>query len=106
MTHFAIVKIAGKQYLVEPKNKIKVDKIETPKVGAGLKFNEVLLVGDEKSIIVGQPFVPKAEVQAEFLGDRRSKKIIVLRYKSKTRARTKKGHRQTYSELLIKDIKF
>ena len=105
MTTFAVVKIAGKQYLAEPGKKIKTDKIKAPRVGAEIKFSEVLLAGDDKKISVGRPLVSGAEVRAEYLGDKRAKKVISLRYKSKTRARTKRGHRQHYSEILIKDIK-
>lgn len=103
---YAVVRIAGKQYFAEPGKKIKIEKIESPKEGSEIKFNDVLLSGDGSKIEVGRPKVAGAEVKAEFLGAKRSKKVIVFRYKSKTRARTKRGHRQHYSEILIRDIKF
>ncbi len=103
---FAIVRIAGKQYLVEPGKKIKTEKIEAPEKGNEIKFGDVLLYSDGSKIEVGRPKVVGAEVKAEFLGVKRAKKVIVFRYKSKTRARTKRGHRQHFSELLIKDINF
>lgn len=102
---YAVVEIAGKQYLVRPRQKIKVDKLKAPEKGSEFKFNKVFLYADESKIEIGQPHVRGAEVQAELLGSKKSKKVIVFHYKAKTRRRTKKGHRQPYSELLIKDIK-
>lgn len=102
---YAVVEIAGKQYLVRPRQKIKVEKIEAPEKGSEIKFNKVLLYGDESKIEVGKPQVNGAEVKVELLGNKRAKKVIVFHYKAKTRRRTKRGHRQSYSEILIKDIK-
>lgn len=105
MSKYAVVKIAGKQYLVRPGTKLKVDKIEPPQKDDTFKFSEVLLYGDEKTIEVGRPFVKDASVSAEFSGTKKAKKVIVFHYGPKTRRRVKKGHRQPYSEILIKEIK-
>ena len=102
---FAIVEIAGKQYLVEPGKKLRTEKIDVPEKGSEIKFDKVLLCGEGDKVSGGQPVVSGAEVKAEILGNKRAKKIIVFRYRPKARVRTKKGHRQHYSELLIKDIK-
>ena len=102
---FAVVEIAGKQYLVKPGQKIKTEKSPAFEKGGEIKLDKVLLCGDGDKISVGRPQVTGAEVGAEILGSKRAKKVIVFHYKQKTRRRTKKGHRQHYSELLIKDIK-
>ncbi len=103
---FAVVEIAGKQYLVKPGQKIRTEKIDLPEKGSEVKFGEVLLSGDGDKISVGRPTVAGAEVKAEILGNKRAEKVIVFHYKQKTRRRVKRGHRQHYSELLIKEIKF
>lgn len=103
---FAVVEVGGKQYVVEPQQKIKVEKLSAFEKGGEIKLEKVLLWGDGDKISVGQPTVAGAEIKAEILGNKRDKKIIVFRYRPKARVRVKRGHRQHFSELLIKDIKF
>ncbi len=67
-------------------------------------MDRVLLVADGEKIIVGKPLVEGAKVLAEALGEKRGDKIIVFKYKPKARYRRKKGHRQFYSKLAIKQI--
>ena len=64
----------------------------------------VLLLGGEKTV-VGTPVVEGASVVAEVLGHGRGKKILVSKFKAKVQYRRKKGHRQPYTELLIKEIR-
>ncbi|MEK7599107.1 MAG: 50S ribosomal protein L21 [Patescibacteria group bacterium] len=102
---YAVVKIGGKQYLVSPGMKLKTEKLKNPSEEGGvLKFDEVLLYADGEKIEVGRPRVSGAAIKAEFLGTKKDKKIIVFHYHSKTRLRKKRGHRQPYSEIIIKDI--
>jgi len=102
---FAVIKTGGKQYLVEPGQKLRVEKLAEPKRGKTINFDEVLLVGDGRSVKVGTPLVSKAKVVAEWLDEGKDKKKLVFRYHSKTRYRKKKGHRQPFTEVLIKEIK-
>ncbi|OGZ30656.1 MAG: 50S ribosomal protein L21 [Candidatus Niyogibacteria bacterium RIFCSPLOWO2_01_FULL_45_48] len=103
---FAVVEIAGKQYVVRPGQKIKTEKSPAFEKGGEIKLDKVLLLGDGDKVSVGQPLLEGAEVKAEILGNKRAKKVIVFRYRPKARVRVKRGHRQHYSELLIKDIKY
>ena len=99
---FAIVKTGGKQYRVEPGLKLRVEKLDAePGATVGLP---VLLLGGEKTV-VGTPVVEGASVVAEVLGHGRGKKILVSKFKAKVQYRRKKGHRQPYTELLIKEIR-
>ena len=99
---FAIVKTGGKQYLVEPGLKLRVEKLDA-EPGATVEL-PVLLLGGEKTV-VGTPVVEGASVVAEVLGHGRGKKILVSKFKAKVQYRRKKGHRQPYTELLIKEIR-
>jgi len=72
--------------------------------GSQVQLDRVLLVSDDDKVMVGQPIVPGASVLAESLGEERGDKIIVFKYKPKVRYRRKKGHRQTYTRLAIKEI--
>ena len=93
----------GKQYLVLPGQKLKIEKLDA-KEGGKIVFDEVLLVSDDKKVEIGAPLVKGAKVEAKVLRQGRAKKIIVFRYHSKTRYRKKKGHRQPFTEVEITKI--
>ena len=47
-----------------------------------------------------------AKVTAEVVAQGRGKKVIVFKYKAKTRYRRKQGHRQNFTELRVTDISY
>jgi len=105
MEQLAIIKTGGKQYLVSPGKKIKIEKIkDIKKEKKEIVFEEVLLAANDKKIEIGTPFVKGAKVIGEILKEGKNKKVIVFKYKAKTRHRTKKGHRQPFFEVEIKKI--
>lgn len=100
---FAIIRTGGKQYRVSPKQVLKIEKL-LDKEGKAIFFKEVLLVSDGKQVDIGMPFVKGARVEGKIRAHGKAKKVIVFRYKSKTRYRKKKGHRQPYTEVEITKI--
>ncbi len=100
---YAIVATGGKQYRVERGQRLEVERL-AGEPGSRIELPEVLLVADGDNVTVGQPTVPNARVVAEVLGQIRSKKIIVFKYKAKVRYRRKNGHRQNLSSLVIREI--
>jgi large subunit ribosomal protein L21 len=103
MPKFAVIKTGGKQYVVTPGTKLKIEKL--PSSEGKIIFNEVLAVGDESSLKTGAPNISGAKVEGEFVREGRNEKVIIQSYHSKTRYRKKKGHRQPFTEVLIKEIK-
>lgn len=99
----AIIKTGGKQYVVSPGQKIKIEKIEK-KEGNEITFREVLLLEKGKKIEIGNPLVKGAKVIGKVISQKKNKKVMILRYKSKTRYRKKKGHRQPFTEVEITKI--
>ena len=99
----AIIKTGGKQYLVSPGNKIKIEKIDK-KAGSEIVFHEVLLLEKNKKTEIGMPFIKGAKVSAKVVTQGKGKKVIVFKYKAKKREKTKKGHRQAYTEVEITKI--
>ena len=99
---YAIIETGGKQYKVSEGDTVKVEKLG---VDADSKyvFDKVLLIGGEETKI-GNPVVEGASVEATVLGDGKSKKVIVYKYKRKTGYHKKNGHRQQYTELKIEKI--
>lgn len=96
---FAIIKTGGKQYKVEVGSLLKVEKLAVEE-GKEVTFEEVLMLGDK----VGSPYVKGAKVTAEVKEHGKGNKVINFKYNKKTYYR-KKGHRQQYTLIEVKDIK-
>lgn len=99
----AVIKTGGKQYIVAPKQKLKIEKLEN-NIGDEVTFDQVLLVEKNKKVEIGVPFVDGVTVNAKVLSQGKGKKVIIFKYIHKTRRKTKKGHRQTYTEVEIEKI--
>ena len=99
----AAIKTGGKQYLVKPGDKIKVEKLGKEE-GQEVTFDEVLLLERNKKLSIGTSFVKGAKVLAKVLGNEKGKKVIAFKYSPKKRYKLKKGHRQNYTLVEIKEI--
>ena len=99
----AVIKTGGKQYIVSPGDKLKVEKLDK-KLGEEFSFSDVLLVEKSKKIEIGSPLVKDVKVEAKVLSHGRGDKIIVFKYKAKKRESRKIGHRQPYTEIEITGI--
>ncbi|BDU51024.1 50S ribosomal protein L21 [Haliovirga abyssi] len=100
---YAIIKTGGKQYKVKEGQKLRVEKLPYD-VDAEVELTDVLLVSNEGDVKVGTPFVEGAKVVASVIEHGKGKKVINFKYKPKTGFHKKKGHRQPYTELEIKNI--
>jgi large subunit ribosomal protein L21 len=99
----AVIKTGGKQYIVAPGQKIKIEKINK-KEGDEITFSEVLLLEKQKRVEIGNPLVKGAKVIGKVLKQGKGKKVIIFKYKPKKRYKVKKGHRQPFTEVEIKTI--
>ncbi|HEX75619.1 MAG TPA: 50S ribosomal protein L21 [Dehalococcoidia bacterium] len=100
---YAIVETGGKQYKVATGQKIDVDRLSVAE-GKDIELSKVLFIADGEDTIIGNPTIDGAKVIATCLDERKGDKIIVFKYKPKARYRRKKGHRQLYTRLEIKEI--
>lgn len=100
---YAIIEIGGKQYKVAPKQTIEVERLDVPE-GDKVELDKVLFIGGDKDTLVGNPIIKGAKVVATSLGEAKGEKVIVFKYKSKVRYRKKRGHRQTYTKILVNEI--
>ena len=102
---FAVINTGGKQYKVAEGDVVKVEKIsDTLKAGDPVVFDQVLLVDDGTTTQIGTPTVAGAKVEGVFKEAGRAKKVIVIKYKQKSRYFKKNGHRQPYSEVEITKV--
>ena len=99
---FAIFVTGGKQYKVAEGDVVFVEKLGIAE-GESVTFDKVLAVGGE-ALSVGTPYVAGATVVATVLKNGKSKKIDVIKYKSKKNEKKKIGHRQDYTKIQIQKI--
>ena len=100
---FAIIRTGGKQHRVEPGQTIEVEKLPVEE-GQTVELTDVLLVSDDNGLRQGRPLVEGAKVVARVVKQARGRKIIVFKYKPKTRYRKKTGHRQWLTRVAIDQI--
>ena len=99
---FAVIETGGKQYKVKAGDKLRVEKLGVDS-GSKFKFDKVLLWVEGGKMEVGTPYLDGKSVEADVIGGEvKDKKKIIFKYHSKTRRRTKKGHRQILTEVVIK----
>ena len=99
---YAVIKTGGKQVKVQKADVVFVEKLEVNE-GDKYTFDEVLMVGGEKTII-GTPTVDGASVTAKVVKNGRGPKIIVFKYRPKKNYKRKQGHRQAYTKLEITNV--
>ncbi len=100
---YAVFKTGGKQYRVKPGDTLDVEKLSAA-VDSIAEFGEVLAISNNGEVTFGSPMIEGARVLARVDSHYKDKKLMVFKYKSKTRYRRKKGHRQIYTRLVIQDI--
>ncbi len=106
---FAVIQTGGKQYKVSAGGLVSVEKIITKdteyKKGDKISFDKVLLVDDGKDTTIGTPYIKGASVAAEIVEIGRSRKVMVVKYKQKSRYLKRNGHRQPFFKVKITSIK-
>ena len=99
----AIVKISGKQFKVAKDTKLFVNRIDA-KEGSKVSFDDVLLIDNGSKVIVGNPIVKDASVEAKVLKHLKDDKVIVFKKKRRKGYRVKNGHRQSLTEIIIEKV--
>jgi large subunit ribosomal protein L21 len=103
---FAVIQTGGKQYKVSKGTTVSIEKIKGEYTkGDKLSFDKVLLVDDGKDTTIGTPYITGAKVDAEIVEIGRARKILVVKYKQKSRYLRRNGHRQPFFKVKITSIK-
>ena len=102
---YAIIQTGGKQYKVKSGDLVDIEKLDA-EVGATVKFEDVLAVGEEGGKLnIGSPKVAGAVVEAKVVDQFRGKKIVVFKMKRRKSYRRTQGHRQSLTRVEIGEIK-
>jgi len=99
---YAIFKTGGKEYKVSPGHVVRVERLSA-EPGAAVEFNHVLAVRKE-TLTLGSPLVANAKVTGKVVRQARAPKVRVFKFKASKQYRRTRGHRQSFSEVLISDI--
>ena len=103
---FAVIQTGGKQYKVSEESLVSIEKITGEyKVGDKISFDKILLVDDGKNTTIGTPYIVGAKIDAEIVAIGRSRKVMVVKYKQKSRYLKRNGHRQPFFKVKILSIK-
>ena len=94
---YAVIGLDGKQ--------IKVSEGQTFKVNSQSKLQfDVLAYSDDVVSLIGTPFLKDVKVDASIIKTTRDRKIIVSRFKAKSRYRKTRGVKQPISFIKIDSI--
>jgi large subunit ribosomal protein L21 len=100
---FAIIETGGKQYKVSASKILEIEKLDA-KVGETVKFQNVLLLNDDKTTEVGSPSIDGAMVEAKLLDNVKDRTILIFHKRRRKHSRKKNGHRQRHSKIQITKI--
>lgn len=100
---YAIIETGGKQYKVSEGEKVKIEKVPG-QVGQSINFTRVLAVQQSGDLKTGAPLLASAKVNGEIVANGRDPKVLVFKKKRRKGYQKKYGHRQPFTEVLIKGI--
>ncbi len=81
-----------------------IDRMEGAKEKDPVEFPEVMVVGDESNTRIGNPLISGAKVIAEVQGQALGEKAKIVKFRRRENYRRKKGHRQVFTRVKIKEI--
>ncbi len=100
---YAIMETGGMQFNVQEGDKIRIPKLDA-EPGKRFTFDKILLVGGDDKPLIGTPYVEGVTIEAKVTDQGRADKVTVFKFKRRVKYRRKKGHRQHYTEILVKKI--
>lgn len=92
---YAVIETGGKQYIVKPGDISSVEKIDAE---GKIEFDKVLLMKKGSDVKIGTPYLEE-KIEAEIVEQFKSKKVIVFKFKNKSRQKKKQGHRQNLTKV-------
>jgi len=101
----AIIETGGMQFPVAEGNTIDVPRMDG-NVGDKVVFDRVLFAAKGEEKLVGAPTVPEAKVEGEIVAQGKDEKVVVFRFKRRTKYRKTTGHRQHFTRVKITGMAF
>ena len=98
---YAIIRAGGKQAKIQEGDVLDVERVKSD---GEITYTPLLIVQDDGTVISDRNTLDKLTVTAEVVGGSTGPKIDIFKYKAKTGYRRRAGHRQKYTQLLVKKI--
>jgi large subunit ribosomal protein L21 len=98
---YAIIRAGGKQAKIQEGDVLDVERVKSD---GEITYTPLLIVQDDGTVISDRSTLDKLTVTVEVVGDSIGPKIDIFKYKAKTGYRRRAGHRQKYTQLLVKKI--
>ncbi len=99
---YAIVRTGGKQYRVEPGQRLLVERLPAD-VGTTVSLEPLLFRSDE--VAFDQDSLARVQVSAKVLAHERGPKLRVFKFKPKRGYKRRTGHRQELTRIEVAEIK-
>ena len=108
-SEIAVILSGGKQYVVSVGDIVDVELLSREpnkeyKEGETVEFDKVLLVDNGTDATIGTPYIAGAKVKAIYQGEKKGKKLSIVRFKAKSNRDRKIGHRQKYARVKIEAL--
>ena len=103
MEKYAIVDVVGHQCKMVSETVLRVPRLSA-EVGSRVTFDKVLVVWDGKDIAVGRPYLEGKAVEGEVVRHGRDATVLVYKKKRRKNYRKKRGHRQGFTEILVRAL--
>ena len=100
---YAVIETGGKQYRVAQNDVIRVEKLSAAE-GETITFERVLMIGEGADCKIGAPLLEGSKVVADVEEHGRGDKVTIIKFRRRQKYRRKQGHRQSYTQLRIKEI--
>lgn len=100
---YVIFRTGGRQYRAEVGKTIDVERLPFD-INHNFEISDILLVGDGDNTVIGSPLVEGASVSLTVVDQYRGRKILVFKYRQRTKYRRMRGHRQYYTRLRVDAI--
>jgi large subunit ribosomal protein L21 len=105
-SQYVVASVAGRKYILTPRDLLTVPRLRDVKVGDVLHLDEIHELGSREYTIRGDPVIPPSHVKVEATVVEHTKGKMEFIFKKKRRKgyqKTKK-HKQTYTRLRIGSI--
>lgn len=101
---YAIFVDGGRQYKVEPGQRLDIDLRKDLNSGDTVEFGEVLAIGGDEGLKLGSPAIEGAKVTAKVIGEEKGDKIHITKFRRRKSYHRRIGHRQSYTRVEIAEI--
>lgn len=107
---FAVIATGGKQYKVVVGQVVTIEILkgkegEVLKEGDKVTFDKVLMVDNGTEATIGAPYIKEAKVLGTIKTVGKKPKVVVVKYKAKSRYLKTRGHRQPFCAVEITALK-